>query len=172
MRRSLSKFVLLLSLAFAVSAGHAEASPEALEGEVLEGTTLKEEALDREATTLYQQVFSPFCPGRSLNDCPSSKAAELKDQMRAELEAGKAPEVILNEVFRKFGDQYRAVPQFTGVGIFVWLVPIAFVAIGLMLAVGVSVRRKRSGASEAALNAPTLTAEEERRIQEELSRLE
>ena len=70
--------------------------------------------------------------------------AELKDEKRGELEAGKTPEVILNEVFQKLGDEYRAVPRFSGVEMFVWLVPIAYVAFGLMIAVGVSIRRKRS----------------------------
>jgi cytochrome c-type biogenesis protein CcmH/NrfF len=172
MRSSVSKIFIALCLAFAVGTASADASPEALKGKALEGKALEGEALDREATNLYQQVFSPFCPGRSLNDCPSSKAAELKDQMRAELEAGKAPEVILNEVIQKFGEQYRAVPRFTGVGMFVWLVPMGFVAIGLLLAVGISMRRKRGGASESTLSAPALSAEDERRIQDELSRLE
>jgi cytochrome c-type biogenesis protein CcmH len=132
----------------------------------------RSEALDREATNLYQQVFSPFCPGRSLNDCPSSKAGELKDEMRAELEAGKSPEVILNEVFQKYGDQYRAVPQFSGVGVLVWLVPIGFVAIGFAVAVGVSISRKRTSSASVASQKPALSAEEERRIQEELSKLD
>jgi len=132
----------------------------------------RSEALDREATNLYQQVFSPFCPGRSLNDCPSSKAGELKDEMRAELEAGKSPEVILNEVFQKYGDQYRAVPQFSGVGVLVWLVPIGFVAIGLAIAVGVSISRKKSASVTVSSNKTALSADEERRIQEELSKLD
>jgi cytochrome c-type biogenesis protein CcmH len=154
---SVSKKVIALCVALSVSVAHADE---------------RSELLDRQATTLYQQVFSPFCPGRSLNDCPSSKAGELKDQMRAELEAGKAPEVILNEVFQKYGDQYRAVPQFSGVGMFVWLVPMAFVAIGLMIAIGVSGRRKKRAGSDVVSNAPELSAEEERRIEDELSRLE
>lgn len=132
----------------------------------------RSEALDREATNLYQQVFSPFCPGRSLNDCPSSKAGELKDEMRAQLEAGKSGEEILQGVFQKYGDQYRAVPKFAGVGILVWLVPASFVVVGLVVAVSLSIRKKRGAPSAA--NAPTspLSAEDERRIQEELSRLE
>jgi cytochrome c-type biogenesis protein CcmH len=154
---SVSKIFLALSVALSVGTAYADE---------------RSEALDRQATVLYQQVFSPFCPGRSLNDCPSSKAAELKDQMRAELEAGKAPDVILNEVFQKYGDQYRAVPQFSGVGVLVWLVPIAFVVIGLVFAIVASSRRKRRASAEAGSNGPALSAEDERRIQDELSRLE
>lgn len=90
-------------------------------------------ALDRQATGLYQQVLSPFCPGRSLNDCPSSKAEELKNEMRVQLEQGRAPEEILNGVFARFGEQYRAVPRFAGVGILVWAVPALFVVFGIFM---------------------------------------
>jgi cytochrome c-type biogenesis protein CcmH len=132
----------------------------------------RSETLDLEATSLYQQVFSPFCPGRSLNDCPSSKAAELKDEMRAELEAGKSPDVILNEVFQKYGDQYRAIPPFAGVGILVWLVPIGFVAIGLIIAVRVSSSRKKSATATSAPTISPISEDDERRIREELLKLD
>lgn len=164
MYRSVTTFLVALVAAIFVGV------PQLLADERSE--VLNQEAIDREATNLYQQVFSPFCPGRSLNDCPSSKAGELKDEMRAELEAGKSPEVILNEVFKKYGDQYRAVPQFSGVGVLVWLVPIGFVAIGLAVAVGVSISRKRTSSASVASQKPVLSAEEERRIQEELSKLD
>ena len=159
MYRSLSTFIVALVAAISVG-GPCLVADE------------RSEALDRESTNLYQQVFSPFCPGRSLNDCPSSKAGELKDEMRAELEAGKSPEVILNEVFQKYGDQYRAVPQFSGVGVLVWLVPIGFVAIGLAVAVGVSISRKKTASAAVSQNKPALSADEERRVQEELSKLD
>lgn len=131
----------------------------------------RSQALDSEATRLYQQVFSPFCPGRSLNDCPSSKAAELKDEMRAQLEAGKSGEEVLQGVFQRFGDQYRAVPKFAGVGILVWLVPAGFVVVGLLIAVSLSMRKRRSAAVETS-SSPHISEEDERRIQEELSRME
>jgi cytochrome c-type biogenesis protein CcmH len=161
MRSSVTKIFIAFCLALSVSAAFADNSDG-----------LKGEALDREATSLYQQVFSPFCPGRSLNDCPSSKAAELKDQMRAELEGGKAPEVILNEVIQKFGEEYRAVPRFTGVGMFVWLVPIGFVVVGLLIAVGLSIRRNKNHSTRPEVSTPALSAEDEQRIRDELSRIE
>lgn len=132
----------------------------------------RSEALDRESTTIYQQVFSPFCPGRSLNDCPSSKAGELKNEIRTELEAGKSSEVILSEVFRKYGDQYRAIPRFAGVGMLVWLVPIGFVAVGLIIALAVSFSRKKGAPASNCPSQPSLSADQERRIQDELSKLD
>lgn len=132
----------------------------------------RSDALDREAASMYQQVFSPFCPGRSLNDCPSQKAAELKTEMRAKLEAGESSEAILQEVFTRFGDQYRAVPAFTGVGMLVWLVPVSFVVVGLMVALAVSKSRKKIGLVAPVILQPSVSSEDERRIQEELSKLD
>ena len=132
----------------------------------------RSEALDREATSLYQQVFSPFCPGRSLNDCPSAKAAELKDEMRAQLEAGQSGEEVLQDVFQRYGEQYRAVPKFAGVGILVWLVPASFVLVGFALAIKMSLRRKDAKRAVSASTAPSISDEDQRRVQEELARMD
>ena len=102
--------------------------------------------IDRQSYELYQQVFSPFCPGRSLNDCPSAKAGELKAQMRAQLEQGVPPEVILEGVFQSFGEKYRAIPPYAGFGKLVWWVPIGFFVIGAALVLLAS--RRRSGGSD------------------------
>jgi len=132
----------------------------------------RSERLDREATSIYQQVFSPFCPGRSLNDCPSSKAAELKDELRAKLEAGASSEEVLREVFQRYGDQYRAVPLFAGVGVLVWIAPILFVVLGLLIVFTFSRGTKSRSASGAAIEAGGISPEARQRIDEELSRLE
>lgn len=157
--RSVTNVIFCIAIALGLSAGVALADERSI-------------ALDKQATELYQQVLSPFCPGRSLNDCPSSKAAELKDQMRAELEAGKSSDEVLQGIFQRFGDEYRAVPKFAGVGILVWLVPASFILMGLLLALKLSSR----GGKNVALtdrSAPTrLSTEDERRVQEELARLE
>lgn len=96
--------------------------------------TNSRDELDRQAYELFQQVFSPFCAGRSLNDCPSSKAQELKLEMRAKLEQGVPPQQILEDVFQRFGDQYRAVPQYSGFGKLVWWAPISFLMLGAIVA--------------------------------------
>jgi cytochrome c-type biogenesis protein CcmH len=133
----------------------------------------RSEALDREATQIYQQVFSPFCPGRSLNDCPSAKATELKTEMRQKLESGTSSEEILKDVFARYGDKYRTVPRFQGVGALVWLVPIGFVVIGLGIAMGVSSsRKKRSLVSTGPDVKNKLSEADLKRIEEELSNLD
>lgn len=137
----------------------------------------RSEALDRQSVELYQQVFSPFCPGRSLQDCPSSKAHELKAQMRLRLEQGAPPEEVLKEVFARFGDQYRAVPAYEGFGKLVWWIPLGFLLTGLCTALVVGLGRKKSStvvsASQEGAPASSVISEEiKARIEKELSQFD
>lgn len=129
----------------------------------------RSEMLDKQAYELYQQVFSPFCPGRSLNDCPSSKAHELKDEMRGKLEQGVPPQAILDEVFARFGDQYRAVPTYQGFGKLVWWAPIGFLAIGLLVAILVVLGRRRGEPVRPREGKPALSDSVQAEIDRELS---
>jgi cytochrome c-type biogenesis protein CcmH/NrfF len=118
----------------------------------------RSEALDKQAAELYQQVFSPFCAGRSLNDCPSSKAHELKVDMRAKLEAGVPPQVILEEVFQHFGEKYRTVPAYKGFGKLVWWVPVGFVVLGLFVALIVVLSRRKPRPSASSQGTPPFSS--------------
>ena len=134
----------------------------------------RSEALDKQAAELYQQVFSPFCAGRSLNDCPSSKAQELKAQMRSKLEAGVPPQTILEDVFRQFGEQYRTVPAYQGFGKLVWWVPVAFLVFGLFVALIVVLSRRSSrqvstSQRTSAHSTPPISDEVRAQIDKELS---
>jgi cytochrome c-type biogenesis protein CcmH/NrfF len=135
--------------------------------------SLSEEVWQRRATDMYQQVLSPFCPGRSLNDCPSSKAQELKTDMLVKLQSGVAEQEVLEGVFAKFGDQYRAIPKGEGFGRLVWLVPGLFVFIGLAFAYYVSTRRavSPSPVSGIAATARAISTEEEAELSRELENL-
>jgi len=129
-------------------------------------------ALDARAYDMYQQVLSPFCPGRSLNDCPSSKAHELKQEMRQKLEQGVAPETIIEEVFVKFGEQYRAVPSYSGFGKLVWWVPGGFLLAGVGI-IAVLARGKRRAPAVKHVPSDTALSDEMRRtIERELESLD
>lgn len=141
-------------------------------------TEVRQAELDRRALELYQQVMSPFCPGRALSDCPSSKAHDLKSEMRRELEAGTPPDQILSGVFAKYGDQYRAVPGFSGFALLAWVAPIVFLVTGLLVALRLaSARRVRAyitDSSQGAQIAPKseISDSEKLEIERELARLD
>jgi cytochrome c-type biogenesis protein CcmH/NrfF len=130
------------------------------------------EEIDRKAHDLYQKVFSPFCPGRSLNDCPSSKAQELKAEMRSKLESGVPPETILEGVFETFGQKYRAVPQYSGFGKLVWWVPLGFLAIGMVVVFLTTSRQKQGSAGADNAQSESLAPETKAAIEKELASLD
>jgi cytochrome c-type biogenesis protein CcmH len=140
------KLSILLLLLVALSLSAIFSRPELAIAQAGEGGAPS--ALDKRAAELYQQVFSPFCPGRSLNDCPSSKAQDLKTEMRQQLEQGLAPEQVLEQVINKYGEQYRAVPRYAGFGRLVWWAPIGFLLIGALMAFLVARGRRAKSISK------------------------
>jgi cytochrome c-type biogenesis protein CcmH/NrfF len=163
----ISKLFLLYSLLFGVLLNLTFCLAHAEE-------PMGEEVWQKKAAEMYQQVLSPFCPGRSLNDCPSSKAQELKTDMLVKLQSGVSEQEVLEGVFTKFGDQYRAIPKGEGFGRLVWLVPGLFVLTGLALAYYMSTRRTSSPppASSTVKSTRAISAEEEAELSRELESLD
>lgn len=130
--------------------------------------------LDKSAYSVYQQIFSPFCPGRSLNDCPSSKAHDLKMELREQLASGVSEQEVLDGVFRKYGDKYRAIPQYAGFGKLVWWIPLGFVLLGGAIVFARSTGRGRSSqqAGTQPEDTTSLSSEVEAQIEKELSSMD
>ena len=79
------------------------------------------------ANQIYQEFLSPFCPGRALADCPSTKANELKQSIFNDLKSGQTKDDILSNLEREFGSEYNAKPKLSGFAGLAWLVPLIFI---------------------------------------------
>jgi cytochrome c-type biogenesis protein CcmH len=116
----------------------------------------------REAYALSRELMSPYCPGRTLADCPSPNAAALREEIRDQLAAGASSEEVRADLERRFGDQVRAVPR----GPLVWGIPILVLLAGA-IALGVALRRLSSPQGrEAEAISPELQQEIERELRE------
>jgi cytochrome c-type biogenesis protein CcmH/NrfF len=117
---------------------------------------------------LSREVMSPYCPGRSLSDCPSPQAGELREWILDQEKAGVSKSEVEQELFRVFGDQLRQAPRAEGMGLVAYLIPAAAFAAGGALLV-FFLRRQR-----AALGAPAPTLPPdpalEKLVEEELRR--
>lgn len=92
---------------------------------------------------IASEVLSPFCPGRTLNDCPSGAATDLKKSIASDLRAGKTEDEVLTELYAVYGDDIRIVPSWNGFGIVAWIMPFLFATVGaLVLVFWVQSRRK------------------------------
>jgi len=91
---------------------------------------------------LWNELMSPFCPGRTLADCPSEQAEKLREWIVAQEEQGRDREDVTGELFRSFGDVLRQAPAAEGVGLAAYVIPIAiFCAGGGLVALFLARRR-------------------------------
>ena len=97
----------------------------------------------RTAYSISRDLMSPFCPGRTLADCPSPDAAAVRVEILERIREGVPPETVRRDLERRFGDTVKGIPKsFVG-----WLVPILVLlggAVGLVFAL----RRLSSGGSQ------------------------
>lgn len=100
------------------------------------------------ANEIYMEVFSPFCPGRALKDCPSSKAEKLKVEILEQLNNGQSKTEVLNNVFSKYGEKYRALPKISGFSGLAWIIPILFLGIGLIFILLITLSKKSKNNNE------------------------
>jgi len=82
------------------------------------------------AYALAHELMSPFCPGRTLAECSSPQAAELRLWILTQAAAGATPEEVKANLFGRFGDVLRSTPRAEGWGLWAYLVPIFFFVIG------------------------------------------
>ena len=114
--------------ALAVTAAHAD---EALTLEQL-----------RHARSLSHQIMSPYCPGRTLADCPSAEAEPVKSRIREWVGQGLSDDEIHARLGAVFGDRIEGGPRSFAKALLPWLL-VALGAVGLLLAL----RRLRSPAA-------------------------
>jgi len=122
---------------------------------------------ERWSEGLERELMSPYCPGRSLVECPSPQATELRLWIQAQEQAGASRESVEARLFQQFGDQLRHGPRAEGFGLWAYLVPALALAAGLALVVGFLRRQTRTVPSPTATAAPR-DPELERRLDEEL----
>jgi cytochrome c-type biogenesis protein CcmH/NrfF len=106
------------------------------------------------ATSISQQIMSPFCPGVTLHDCPSAQADELRGQIAEWAGAGWSRDRIMDRLVAEYGEDVRALPSAEGRGLFAWLLPVLAVGTGGTLA-WVLVRRWTNRGGPTAVGAVT-----------------
>lgn len=112
--RTASRFLLLpvlLLLAVPVAAQ----IPEGME----EGTFRPHPEGER----AISQLYSPFCPGFMLSQCPASESLALRDSIQAMAHAGWSSDELVDWMLGNHGEEYRAVPQGFGQGLLAWVLP-------------------------------------------------
>ena len=125
----------MLLLAFALVLWSPALLAQAVEGESLDDPKAEAQAYD-----IAQRTMSPFCPGRTLADCPSGKATEWRQDIRAMLQEGKSAAEIQQVLNDRAGENLTGAPA-SSLG---WALPVGLCvgAIGVLSLVLVRIRRE------------------------------
>jgi cytochrome c-type biogenesis protein CcmH/NrfF len=121
-----------------------------------------QEEIALRAHRMSREVMSPFCPGRTLADCPSPDATRLREQIRDQLAAGVNEATVRSELEQLYGDAVIGVPR-TGLG---WALPSLLLLLGAG-ALAFALRRLSTSTPDPT---PVVSAELESELDRELNR--
>jgi cytochrome c-type biogenesis protein CcmH/NrfF len=125
---------------------------------------------------LPKQLLSPWCPGRTLADCPSPNAESVRLWILVQEAAGRSEDEVTADLLDRFGDQILGAPKAEGVGLTAYLAPATAFLIGgglVFVFLRRQARQARLLASEVlAVDGPDapLDPELERLVDEDLAR--
>jgi cytochrome c-type biogenesis protein CcmH len=119
------------------------------------------------SSELERELMSPYCPGRSLIECPSPQATELRLWIQAQERAGVPRSDVEARLVQEFGDMLRHSPRAEGWGLWAYLVPALALLAGGALVFGF-LRRQAGAAAPAPAAAAPYDAELAREVEREL----
>jgi len=131
------------------------------------------EAVDESwAYEVWHDTMSPYCPGRTLAECPSPQADQLRLWILDQASAGATREEVEQAMFREFGDQILTAPRAEGWGLAAYVIPLAGFVLGGGIVILVVRRLMAPGPESKNLTEKTsapasIDPEIQRRIQEE-----
>lgn len=119
----------------------------------------KPQDLDAQTREIASTLACPVCQGLSVADSPSELAVNMRQVIRAKLEAGESRQAIVDYFVQAYGESILLAPPHTGFWLFIWWVPVAVVVFGLVC-VGFAVTRWASRGARSEEAFPELTSEE------------
>jgi cytochrome c-type biogenesis protein CcmH/NrfF len=136
-------FALLVSLLVILAAPTSRAQAP------VEGESLDDPATEAKAFDIARRTMSPFCPGRTLADCPSGNATEWRQDIRAMLKEGKSPAEIQQVLNKRAGANLTGTPE-SSLG---WMLPVGL-CFGALVVLTLVLKRVRREDGQSAAREP------------------
>jgi len=67
-----------------------------------------------DASKFMREIWSPYCKGNSLLECPSSKAEELREEIYDRMQRGENRETIMKALQERYGNTLSMTPSHQG----------------------------------------------------------
>ncbi len=123
------------------------------------------------AAKVSSEIMSPYCEGVTLHDCASGAAVQMRERIENWARLGWSEERILERIEDEWGEGIRAAPKTEGLGLLAWILPLAALGAGALIA-GLLARRWRSRPESAESTTRELSASERARLDAELAGIE
>ena len=91
--------------------------------------------LEARARTLSKQLRCLVCQNQSIDDSDADLARDLRIEVRRQITAGRSDEIIIEQIHQKYGDYVLFNPPLDRGTVFLWLAPIGFVGLGVLIIV-------------------------------------
>lgn len=109
----------------------------------LANTQLADPAQEAKAKALMETLRCLVCQGQSIADSNADLAADMRSLVRQRIQAGESPEAVRGWLISRYGKWVSYEPTLGTDTLALWLAPLAFVAIGIVIAMGSFRRRRR-----------------------------
>ncbi|MEK6638939.1 MAG: cytochrome c-type biogenesis protein [Pseudomonadota bacterium] len=105
---------------------------------------LSDPAKERQAKALMETIRCLVCQGQSIADSDADMAADMRALIRQRIDKGEAPESIRAWLVERYGSWVSYAPPASTITSPLWVLPIGFFLIGLVLVGGrLKVKRKK-----------------------------
>ncbi len=127
------RLAILLALLVPMSGLNADSSMPAAE---YANTQLADPAQERAAKALMESIRCLVCQGQSIADSDADMAGDMRALIRQRIGAGEKPEAVRSWLVERYGNWVTYDPPMRGAGSILWIAPVAFLVLGLLLARG------------------------------------
>ena len=91
--------------------------------------------LEARARALSKQLRCLVCQNQSIDDSDADLARDLRIEVRRQITAGRSDEAIIDQIRQKYGDYVLFNPPLDRGTVFLWLAPIGFVGLAVLIIV-------------------------------------
>ena len=96
---------------------------------------LGDQKLEARARALSKQLRCLVCQNQSIDDSDADLAHDLRIEVRRQITAGRSDEIIIDQIRQKYGDYVLFNPPLDRGTVFLWVAPIGFVGLGVLIIV-------------------------------------
>ena len=128
----MKRLIAILLLVFSAQSVAREARPES-----------DDPALERRVVKLTSELRCLVCQNQSLADSHADLAIDLKNQVRAQMRAGRSDAEIRNYMVARYGDFVLYDPPFKMTTLLLWAGPFVLLLVGLLGLAGYMRGRRR-----------------------------